>query len=262
MKSRRSLLALWWLSLLPALASAQTLRPFSTATHETLPAPWRIVGLPKGKAPLTTIDVVTLDGARVLRLASDKSYATALHQLAPVVPGPGTALRWRWRLDQPIPGADLQRKDGDDSPLKVCAMFDMPLDKLGFFERSVLRLARVLSAEKLPAATLCYVWDQRLPAGTQLANAYSRRVRYVVLDSGDKALKQWRVHERDIAADFRTAFGHEISVMPPLVAIAVGADADNTQAASLAFLGDVTLNLAPAVDATAPVPDAAANIKP
>ena len=79
--------------LLPVAGFAQTLQPFSTVTGETLPLPWRIVGLPKGKAPLTTIDIVTLDDARALRLASDKSYGTALHELAPVVPGSGSSLR-------------------------------------------------------------------------------------------------------------------------------------------------------------------------
>lgn len=250
------------LSLLPVLGFAQTLQPFSTATGETLPSPWRIVGLPNGKAPLTTIDIVTLDGARVLRLASDKSYGTALHEITPVAPGTGSTLRWRWRLDQPMPAADLQRKNSDDSPLKVCAMFDMSLDKLGFLERNVLRMARALSVEKLPAATLCYVWDHRLPIGTQVPNIYSPRVRYVVLDSGDMQLKHWRAHEQDIAADFKKAFGHETDMMPPLVAIVVGADADNTQGTSLAYLGDLTLSLTTPVNATVVIPAPSVNVKP
>lgn len=258
----RQFLVLLPLSLLPVVGFAQSLQPFSAATSEALPPPWRVVGLPKGKAPLTTIDIVTLDGVRVLRLASDKSYGTALHELTPVVPGRGSTLRWRWRLDQPLPGADLRRKDADDSPLKVCAMFDMSLDKLGFLERSVLRLARGLSAEKLPAATLCYVWDHRLPVGTQLPNAYSPRVHYVVLDSGDIELRHWRTHEQDIAADFQKAFGHETDVMPPLVAIVVGADADNTHGTSLAYLGDLTLSLTTAMNATVAIPAPSANVKP
>ena len=230
---------------LPALAGAQTLIAFSTATGDALPAPWRIVGLPKGKAPLASIDITSLDGARVLRLATDKSYGTALHELNPTVPGPGTLLKWRWRLDQPLPLADLARKEADDAPLKVCAMFDMSLDKLGFFERNILKLARALSGEKLPAATLCYLWDHRLPVGTQIPNAYSPRVRYVVMDAGEKQLKTWVTHERDITADFQTAFGHETQAMPPLIAIVVGADSDNTLGSSLSYVGDITLTMSP-----------------
>jgi len=227
------------------VARAQKLQPFSTSGLESLPPPWRAVGLPNAKTPLTRLDVVSIDGMRVLRLTSDKSYGNALHELVPVVPGQGSLLRWQWRLDQPLMAADLRTKGGDDAALKVCLLFDMPLEKLGVLERNVLRLARAASPEKLPAATLCYVWDHLYPANTELPNAFSPRLRFIVLDSGEKQLGQWIAHERDIVADFRRAFGHETDTTPPLIGIAVGADSDNTRSASLAYLGDLTLTFAP-----------------
>jgi Protein of unknown function (DUF3047) len=226
-----------------ASAAAQPLQAFSAGPGAALPAPWRLLGLPKGKAPLAQFEIATLDGSRVLKLATDKSYGTALHELKPVVLAPGSTLKWRWRLEQALPLADLKLKSGDDAALKVCAMFDMPLDKLGFWERNLLRLARSLSGEALPAATLCYVWDHSLPAGAELPNAYSARVRYVVLNSGDAQTGQWLTHERDLAADVQRAFGHEFDLPPPLIAIVVGADSDNTQGQSLAYLGDLLLNV-------------------
>lgn len=239
---------------LPMAASAQKLQPFSTAGDEALPPPWRIVGLPNGKT-LTRLEVVSLNSERVLRLASDKSYGNALHELASVMPGPGSTLRWRWRLEQPLTAADLKRKEGDDVAIKVCLLFDMPLEKLGLVDRSILRLARTMSSENLPAATLCYVWDHLLPAGSEFPNAYTQRLRFVVLDSGEKQLGQWVTHERDIAADFQRAFGHETDVMPPLIGVAVGADSDNTRSTSLAYLGDLTLTIAPsAVNGPPPQP--------
>ena len=241
-------LTTWAASLLLGVWSplgAQTLQPFSTAPADGLPASWRLIGLPKGKAPLAVIELATLGNERVLKLATNKSYGTLLHELKPVVLGAASSLTWRWRLDQGIEAADLKVKEGDDAPLKVCAMFDMPLDKLGFLERNVLRLARSVSGEKLPAATLCYVWDQKLPVGTFLPNAYSPRLRFIVLDSGDRKLGQWVAHTRDLAADLQRAFGHEFVTPPPLVAIVVGADSDNTQGTSLAYLGDVSLTVKP-----------------
>lgn len=229
------------LASLPALAWAQSVQPFSGATGGALPVPWRIAGLPNGKVPMGTIDITTLDRRPVLRLATDKSYGTALHEFTPFVPETGTLLAWRWRLDVPMPMADLTRKDADDAPLKVCVMFDMPLEKLGFVERNRLKLAQSFSREKLPGATLCYVWDHRLPVGTQIPNAYSPRVRYLVMDTGEKLVKSWVAHERDITADFQKAFGHEADATPPLIAIVVGADSDNTQTNSLGYVGDITL---------------------
>jgi hypothetical protein len=230
-----------------------TLQPFSTARSSALPKPWRLVGLPGGKIPLTRIDLTSVDGAQVLRLETDKSYGNAVHDLDSLAVISGSKLRWRWRLEQALAAADLKRKDGDDTALKVCLMFDMSLDKLGLLERNLLRLARATSAEKLPAATLCYVWDHLASAGSEFPNAYTERLRFMVLDSGEAPLGRWRNHERDIVADFRRAFGHEADTIPPLIAVAVGADADNTGGASLAYVGDLTLT-APAATRQQAIP--------
>lgn len=219
---------------------ADAVQRFSSSSGERPPLPWRAIGLPGGKVPLTGMDLVVVDSERVLRLASASSYGTLSHAVLRPADAPGR-LRWRWRVDQHVAGADLRRKDADDAAVKVCAMFDLPLEALGFWERQLMRVARSRSAEPLPAATICYVWDNTLPAGTHLPNAYTARVRFVVLDSGPGAPGEWRRHDRDLAADFRRAFGHEAPQGAPLVAVVIGADSDNTGSKSLAYVGDVSL---------------------
>jgi hypothetical protein len=217
-----------------------TLALFSVAAEGPPPAPWRVVGLPGNTSkPLTQFDIVTLGADRVLRVRADRSYANLTHTLSPQTTA--RILRWRWRLDQPVAGADLQTRNGDDTPVKVCALFDLPLDKLGFVERNVLRLARSASGEYLPGATLCYVWDQKLAVGTELPNAFTRRMHYLVLNSTDTPFKQWATHSRDLRADFLRSFGNESTTVPPLLAIVVGADADNRAESSLAYVGDIAL---------------------
>ncbi|MEO5660072.1 MAG: DUF3047 domain-containing protein [Polaromonas sp.] len=222
--------------------AARILPPFSSAGSAVPPAPWRVVGLPKGNKPLTHFDIAPIDGRPVLRVQTDRSYANLVHDLPDFVLAPGMHLRWRWRLDVPLQGTDLRQKAGDDTPLKVCALFDLPLEQVGFVERNLLRLARSLSGEKLPAATLCYVWDAKLAPGTLLRNAYTDRVRMIVLDSGEQRLGQWVAHTQDLGADFRRAFGNESATVPPLAALLVGADSDNTGGHSLGYVGDVTLS--------------------
>ena len=73
-------------------------------------------------------------------------------------------------------------------------------------------------------------------AGSVIDNAFSRRVRYVVLRNATQATGAWFDESRDIAADFARAFGDESVTPPPLVAVLVGADADNTGARSVAQL--------------------------
>lgn len=226
-----------------AQAPAQLrITPFSTAATGEPPAPWRVLGLPNAHKPLTRFDITPVDGQPVLRVLADRSYANLVHDLPNLVPVPGTQLRWRWRLDQPLREADLRRRDGDDSALKVCVLFDMPLERLGVVERNLLRAGRSLSGENLPSATLCYVWDNALAPGTLLHNAFSHRLRMIVVDSGEQRLGQWVSHTRDLAADFQRAFGEESTTLQPLQALLVGADADNTGGHSLGYVGDVTLS--------------------
>jgi hypothetical protein len=178
----------------------------------------------RSKVPLARITLAEVDGARVARLATDASYGTLVHDITPWTPSTSATLAWRWRLDQPLAAADLRRKEGDDAALKLCVMFDLPLDALSFGERTLMRVARTVSGEKLPAATLCYVWDVSLPTGTVLPNAYSRRVRFMVVDGTASAPGPWRSHQRSLAADFLKVFGDDTQQVPPAVAVVIGAD--------------------------------------
>lgn len=218
-----------------AQAQSSSITPFSGATGNTPPAPWRYVGLPGDKVATAQLDLVALDNQKVLRLQAKNAYGTLVHSWS----GPIGQLRWRWRLDLAPAAANLTIKEGDDVALKVCVSFDTPLADLSFTERTKLTLARTVSGEKLPASTLCYVWDQNLPAGSVIANAYTQRVRFMVLNSGAKLLGQWQSHERDVAADFLKAFGHESKTVPQVTALIVGADSDNTRGTSLGYMGDI-----------------------
>lgn len=201
-------------------------------------APWRFVGLPDQKLPKTRFSVAEVDGRRALRIESAGSYGNLVH---PLDGEGGTQLRWSWRVDRALPAADLRSKAGDDTALKVCAMYDLPLEALPFWERQKMRLARGVSGEALPAATLCYVWDPALPAGTVLPNAYTGRLRWMVLRGTGSATGAWQTEQRDLRADFLRVFGDDAKTVPPLTALVIGADADNTGGQALGFLADLVL---------------------
>jgi len=244
MRSKRTVFG-WALLLtcaLPVQATDIALVPLASAKTGQAPAPWRVVGVPGGKIPLTDFAMVELDGRKVLRVTASRSYGNLVHDLPPTTPVAGLRLSWRWRLDVGLKGTDLSTRQGDDSPLKLCVLFDLPLEKLGLIERNLLRLARAASAEKLPSATLCYVWDDKLSVDTLLPNAYTARVRMIVVTSGKAAAHgQWVAHTRDVAADFRRAFGAESDSLPPVMAVLIGGDADNTGGNSLGYVDDVQL---------------------
>ena len=203
--------------------------------------PWRLAMLPAQKVPPTEFAVATVDGQPALRIDARASYGNLVHPLALPAGAGRLWLSWRWRVERLAEGTDLASKTGDDTAVKVCALFDMPLSRVPFFERALLRLARTRSGEQLPAATVCYVWDRLLPAGSELRNAFTHRMRYVVLQGPEAPLRAWRAERRDLAADFLRVFGDETHEVPALMAIAIGADADNTKSESRAHLSDINL---------------------
>jgi len=72
-------------------------------------------------------------------------------------------------------------------------------------------------------------------------NVYSKRLRFIVLDQGPARPGTWVSHGRDLDADFLRAFGEETTTVPPLLAVVVGADSDNTGGSSLAFIKGLSL---------------------
>jgi hypothetical protein len=228
------------LASMPARAAgpASVLAPFAAAGSAP-EAPWKLTGLPGQTKPFTRFSVVDVDGQRALRVEADASYGNLLHPLRR--DAPHAQLSWRWRVDELDTAADLRARQGDDTALKVCTLWDLPLERLAFVERQLLRVARSRTTDPVPAATVCYVWDAHLPVGTAIDNAFTRRLRYLVLRSGEGHVHEWSSERRDIEADFRQLFGDEAAELPPLVGVAVGADADNTKGHSVGLVSDLVL---------------------
>src|SRR5205085_11579184 len=118
--------------------------------------PGVVIGLAHQSRPFTGFSVVELAGHRALRVEAQSSYGNLVHPLHRALPS--AHLAWEWRIDEMNPGVDLHERQGDDTTLKVCVMWDLPIDRVPFFERQLLRAARSNSDIELPAATVCYVW--------------------------------------------------------------------------------------------------------
>ena len=198
------------------------------------PAGWTPLAA-SNTTPRTRYTLVDDGGVTVVR-AESKAAASGLSRPLQVNPLEFPWLRWRWKIDNLIASADLRTKAGDDFPARLYVMFDYPLEKLSFIERSKLRLARALFDPDLPAATLCYVWDGTAAVETIAPSAYSDRVRLIVVASGAARVGRWVDVERNVAADFRAAFGEDA---PPVRAIAIATDTDNTGAFATTNFGDI-----------------------
>jgi hypothetical protein len=66
-------------------------------------------------------------------------------------------------------------------------------------------------------------------------------MRYIVLDSGVDKVGKWMSQKRNVVADFIKLFGAESPKAPPIMGIAIGADADNTKSRSVAYVANLAL---------------------
>jgi hypothetical protein len=220
-----------------AVAPAASLAPFGMTGSSALNPAWRLFGLPGNKTkPLSRFELVALAGEPALQVTTDKSYGLLAHAWQGPTPG---QLEWRWRVERPLVNTDIATKGGDDAALKVCVLFDQPVSDIPLLQRASLALARAKTGQDLPKATLCYVWDSLYPSGTSGANPYSARVRYIVLDGLGAPSGQWVTQRRHVAEDFQRLFGMESPVTPPVIAVVVGADSDNTQGQSVAYVSQL-----------------------
>lgn len=187
------------------------------------------------KARPTEFALVADEGRTVLR-ARARASASGLARTRRVNPADHPILAWRWKATNLVARGGLASKEADDFALRLYVTFDLDPDLLSLGERMKLSLARAFWGANLPLAALCYVWDVRAPAGTIVPNAYTDRVRMVVADSGTATLGRWVRHERNVAEDFRLAFGLPA---PAVTSVIVSADTDNTGESTEAYFGDI-----------------------
>lgn len=156
--------------------------------------------------------------------------------------GPVIGLRFSWKVAALLEKADLQDAARSDSPVRIVLAFDGDRSRLSARDQMLSELARSLTGEDMPYATLMYVWSNELPVGTVVNNRRTDRIRKMVIESGPAGLNRWLDYERDVRADYERAFGE-----PPgrLMAVGIMSDSDNTGGSVRAWYGPVALQRAP-----------------
>jgi hypothetical protein len=189
----------------------------------------------------TRFSLVEDDGRVVLRAEAHASTSGLIRQMR-VDPNAHPILGWRWKVMNLIAKSDLATKQGDDFPARLYVTFEFDLETLPLSERLRLRIGRLLYGPNMPLAALCYVWDTRAPVGTIAPNAYTERVRMVVVESGPARLGRWVDYERNVLEDYRKAFRADPLAVNGVV---FSSDADNTGESAVALFGDTEFRSRP-----------------
>jgi hypothetical protein len=198
-------------------------------------SPWRHQTFP-GKAP-TKFSYMREDGRDVVAVMAASS-ASMLRSKVRIEPAELGSVRFSWKVPELISGADIAARDADDSPVRVMLFFEGDRSRFSARDAMMAELLRAVTGEDMPYATLIYVWCNRRAPGSLITSPRTDRVRTLVVESGAGRLNQWLQYERDIAADFRRAFGEEPGA---LLGMAVMTDSDNTRSIARAWYGPLRL---------------------
>jgi hypothetical protein len=210
----------------------------SAAPGRALPDGWERISF-SDIDTATQYDLVRADSATVVRARSDGG-ASGLATETRVDLTEYPVLEWRWKVDGVLPDGDARTEAGDDYPARLYVTFDY--DALGLADKVKLAALRALGYDDLPTRALNYVWANRVPRDTVLANAYTDWVMMVAVRSGAGRAGEWVSERRNVLADYRAAFGGD---PPPVNGVALMTDTDNTGGAATAYYGDIRFRAAP-----------------
>ena len=199
-------------------------------------AGWQAVALP-GKTA-TEYRWEQKDGRQAVAAVSDGSASMFRRNVARPAKDLGD-VSFSWWVQEKPNDANVGQVDREDAAARVLFGFAGDNSKLPLRTRMMFELAEALTGEAPPYATLMYVWDASAPVGSVIVNPRSDRIRKIVVDSGPGELRRWREHRRDLAADFRLAFGEEPGA---LSSIALMTDSDNTRSRARSWYGPVELH--------------------
>ena len=171
----------------------------------------------------TAYATTIMNGNPVLVATSENAAAGYVRAFRTPAPARAT-LAWRWRVARSLADNGEERsRRGDDYAARVFALFG---------DRPFKRGTRAVS----------YVWAGREPPGSRYRNPVVSDVATFVIRSGDAYAERWMYEQRDLVADFRTAFGED---PPPLTGIAIVVDTDDTSSEAIAWFDDFRLEVTP-----------------
>jgi Protein of unknown function (DUF3047) len=232
------------LVLLVAVCDARAQAPepprFSTARPGAPVTGWPTVLLSASKQP-TEYTLVADEGVTVLR-ASAHGSASILAWRADFDTRAYPMLSWRWKVMQPIAGADTRARRTEDSPARVMVSFSGNASSLRASDRAAGALAEAISGHALPYAVLMYIWGAKVAPESTTVSALTSRIRMIAVSSDEEGAGRWQSYRRNLAEDYRRIFGEEPG---RVTAIELMTDTDNTGGVAETFYGDLSISPAP-----------------
>ena len=230
----------------PAIAPAQQVKPFSSALTGASPAGWRPYALRRDVRQ--TRYAVARDDQRQVLHALAASSATGLRCAVQIDPDAFGQLSFSWRVREAPARANVAQAALDDCPARLIVAFDGDSSRLPLRDRLFYEQVELFTGQRLPYATLMYVWDGGHHALESVhANHRSSRIQYLTVESGAQRAGRWLHYQRDVVADYRRVFGEAPG---SIIGVGVLTDADALKTQLEAWYGDISLAARPPTPAS------------
>ena len=166
----------------------------------------------------TTLYQVTREDNQWCIKAKSHSSASGLYYKISYDTNKYPILTWRWKVDHVLSNGNALKKEGDDYAARIYVAFPSIL----FWKTKAIN----------------YIWANKLPPGTSVANPYASNAIMIAVESGSIHTGKWLDERRNVFEDFRRYFRQD----PPLAgAIAIMTDTDNTGEKAVAWYGPIRI---------------------
>ena len=211
--------------------------PFSAADAGPPPPGWRPYAIRKDLT--RTRYTVVRDGDRRVLNARAAASATGLRCAVHIDPAQRGQLQFSWRVRDVPPQADVSEAVQDDCPARLIVAFDGDHTRMPLRDRLFFNQVELFTGQRLPYATLMYVWDGGRHAVESVhRNHRTARIQYLTVESGAQRAGRWLHYRRDVVADYRRVFGEAPGT---IIGVGVLTDADALKLQLEAWYGDITL---------------------
>ena len=168
----------------------------------------------KGKTVYTLVP----DGGRTVLMAHSRHAASGLIRKITLDTRKYPLLSWSWKVSHSLKKEDITRKSGADFAARVYVVFP----------RTFFWQTRAIN----------YVWASKMPKNTPAPSPYTGNAMIIAVESGDGKAGTWVTEERNIHEDYKRCFGED---PPPLGAVAVMTDTDDTKDEVTSWYGDISV---------------------
>ncbi len=198
---------------------------------------WKEVNFPKISA--RTSYTAATDGKETFLAVRSNASASAIVYREPFNPYEYTHIRWRWKVDNVLKGADLKTKETDDSPMRVYVTFVYNPKKSTAAERALYGSIKLLYGGYPPHSSLNYTWASEPTAPDIITSSYTDRSRMIILEKGSRKAGIWVEENVNIIADYRRAFGTN---PPEKATLGIMSDTENTRGSVVSYITGIVLS--------------------